>query len=128
MRDCIFNTGRRTEYFIALFLFQMPHWLLFVKATSFLLLWYINYIVYLLLRHLWSGISTSEAVLITALMVNAPFYVLWFEPIMYSYTICEAVFFSACLWYYHLSKKTPSLSYYAQLSAIAILFFWSFEI
>lgn len=128
MRDCIFNTGRRTEYFIALFLFHIPYWVLFVKISSFLLLWYINYIVYLLLRHLWSGISTLEAVLLTALMVNAPFYVLWFEPIMYSYTICEAVFFTACLWYYHSSRKAPSIAYYAQLAAIALLFFWSFEI
>jgi hypothetical protein len=128
LRDCIFNTGRRTEYFIALFLFQIPHWVLFIKITSFLLLWYISYVVYLLLRHLWTNISTLEALLLTTLMVNAPFYVLWFEPIMYSYTICEAVFFTACLWYFHISRKGPSIAYYLQLIGIAVLFFWSFEI
>ena len=38
MKNCIFNTGRRIEYFIALLIFHFPCWLMLLKALSFMLL------------------------------------------------------------------------------------------
>ncbi len=135
MKNCIFNTGRRTEYFIALLIFHFPYWVMLLKVLSFALLVGIQYFIYKILETIFDD-NHEFNLLLSICIINFPLYVLWLEPIMFSYTICEFLFFAAIYFYFrqtfavvHITTKHPLFLQKAiSFIPIAFLLFWSFEV
>ncbi len=128
MKNCIFNTGRRIEYFIAMLVFHFPCWLMLLKTLSWLMLVCIQYFIFKILQHVFYE-NTMLNLLLSIFIINFPLYVLWLEPIMFSYTFCEFLFFAAISFYFQ--QTTVVKSFPKKIIAflpIALLLFFSFEI
>jgi hypothetical protein len=127
MKNCIFNTGRRMEYYIALAIFNFPNYNFIFKLLSFLLIWGISVVCFFLLDVL-INISSSKKLVIVICGLCIPIYSLWFELIMFSYTLCLFLFLSAILLYLKSQKSNSIIKKIVGLSISAFLLFWSFEI
>ena len=127
MKNCIFNTGRRMEYYIALLVFHFPNYILIMKIISFLMIWLCSTIIYKVSNIFFEN-NDFVNFGIAILSISFPIYSLWFEPIMYSYTFCMLLFFSAILLYLKTYKASSLIKKMIGFLAAAILLFWSFEI
>ena len=127
MKNCIFNTGRRMEYYIALFVFHFPNYILTMKIISFLMIWFCSIAIYRISNNFFEN-NVFVNFGIAILSISFPIYSLWFEPIMFSYTFCMLLFFSAILLYLKTYNSNSLTKKIIGFFAVAVLLFWSFEI
>ncbi|MFM2225543.1 MAG: hypothetical protein RJA07_1745 [Bacteroidota bacterium] len=127
MKNCIFNTGRRMEYYIALFVFHFPNYVLAMKIISFLMIWFCSIAIYKISNFFFSN-NFFVNFGIATLSISFPIYSLWFEPIMFSYTFCMLLFFSAILLYLNTYSSPSVIKKSISFLVVAVLLFWSFEI
>jgi hypothetical protein len=127
MKNCIFNTGRRMEYYIALFVFHFPNYVLALKIISFLMIWFCSIAIYKISNYFLKNNNLLNTA-IAILSISFPIYSLWFEPIMFSYTFCMLLFFSAILLYLNTYSSPSIIKKCCSFLVVAVLLFWSFEI
>ncbi|MEN9523010.1 MAG: hypothetical protein RL065_1387 [Bacteroidota bacterium] len=127
MKNCIFNTGRRMEYYIALIVFYFPNYVFTMKVISFCMIWFCTVLVYKILDLFFEN-KLLINLGISVLSISFPIYSLWFEPIMFSYTFCMLLFFLAIYIYLNVYSSGSIVKKILGFSLVAFLLFWSFEI